>query len=168
MTCNPTRVTVGTDCIEVFNVIKEMFDYFCCQCGYACLCCALVAGNTGTQFPNQKNSSGYVKWSCCTCQSGCFICGEHGHTTLNCPYDIRKQNDNSNVFLCYGCSLPLGDHHGENNLPYGKCACIKWVTIIAHQLMCGDTEELRKLHQQAIHHDLVSDADVECMTTPQK
>ncbi len=34
--------------------------------------------------------------------------------------------------------------------------------------MCGDTEGLRKLQQQAIHHDLVSDADVECMTTPQK
>ncbi len=88
--------------------------------------------------------------------------------TMNCPYDIRKQNDNSNVFLCYGCYLPLGDHHGENNLPYGKCACVKWVTIIAHQLMCGDTEGLRKLQQQAIHRDLVSDADVECMTTPQK
>ncbi len=34
--------------------------------------------------------------------------------------------------------------------------------------MCGDTEGLRKLQQQAIHCDLVSDEDVKCMTTPKK
>ncbi len=36
------------------------------------------------------------------------------------------------------------------------------------QLMCRDTEGLRKLQQQAIHCDLVSDEDVKCMTTPKK
>ncbi len=44
---------------------------------------------------------------------------------------------------------------------------VESVTILLW-MMCGYTEGLQKLQQQAIPCDLVSDADVGCMTTPQK